>query len=154
MPGREAGGCCFWLRGREPGAGSELAGGSSGWPASAGHTPEKRSWQASQGGRQEQVRISVLALSHDLTLHSLTSLPRGPSAGLVVSKEEASIRLSTDTMSNPPGQTGRTVPSPSLLLNLRAGGTDRQCGPGRGREEGEAQKPPGATSWFPTGPAF
>lgn len=70
----------------ESGVDRAWAGRSSGWLGSATYTPEKSSQQASQGDRQQQVRIFALALGLDLTLHYLISLPRGPSAGLVVSK--------------------------------------------------------------------
>lgn len=77
---------CFWL---QRGESLEQAEWPSGWLGGAGYSPEKSSQQASQGGRQQQhIRVSVLALSYDCTLHSLVSGSRDPTAGLVVSLKE------------------------------------------------------------------
>lgn len=74
-----------WLQGRE--SPRQRAG----WAAQG--SPEKASWRASYGGRQQQGRTRAPALGRHLTLHSPTPLPGGPSA----SREEARLRPKAQT---------------------------------------------------------
>lgn len=113
---REPGGATHTGKGARrtlPLASGERAGwGSSGWPGSAGHSPETQSRRAGQGGGQQQVRMLVPALSHDLS--PLPAITAQRSQGWAAGQQGG-------------GQMGHMVPSPSLLLRLRGGHADWQC---------------------------
>lgn len=111
-------------------ADSWLGGPQAGWVLLG--TLEKSSQQASQ----QQVRIFLLALGHDLTLHSLMPPPRGPSAGLVDGRKEAGVRPEAQT-DGVEAQTGTQPHHHHCSHTSRPFIADWQCRPGSGRwEEG------------------